>query len=197
MGKRNFYKLHYQEITMNKVEKILVPIDFSEESAAALKYALSLAKKTRAEVIALHVVDKSNDRDFFMSAVTVLEGSPFSNNEFTRIPVDILLQERSLDLWNFIEQTVDANQGVKITRRLRLGTLVKEMAAVSQEENIDLIILKLQKRFAFPGFGTLKLLRILRNLRCPVLLAPPKAKNHHEPARPVPVIQPTPEETIA
>ncbi len=32
---------------MNSVRKILVPIDFSEDSANGLKYALSLAQETR------------------------------------------------------------------------------------------------------------------------------------------------------
>ena len=43
---------------MLKVEKILVPIDFSEESARALRNALALAKETKAELIALHVVER-------------------------------------------------------------------------------------------------------------------------------------------
>jgi nucleotide-binding universal stress UspA family protein len=44
---------------MRKLNKILVPIDFSEESARAIRYALSLAKETRAELVALHVIKKS------------------------------------------------------------------------------------------------------------------------------------------
>jgi hypothetical protein len=68
---------------MRKIKKILVPIDFSEESVRALKYG-----------------------DFLMSSVAVLEGSPFSANEFPTVRVDVLLRERSLDLWNFIGQAV-------------------------------------------------------------------------------------------
>jgi nucleotide-binding universal stress UspA family protein len=43
---------------MNTVRKILVPIDFSEDSANGLKYAVSLAQKTQAELIVLHVTQK-------------------------------------------------------------------------------------------------------------------------------------------
>ncbi|MET0502484.1 MAG: universal stress protein [Candidatus Binatia bacterium] len=39
---------------MNTVRKILVPIDFSEDSANGLNYAVLLAQKTQSEVIALH-----------------------------------------------------------------------------------------------------------------------------------------------
>jgi nucleotide-binding universal stress UspA family protein len=182
---------------MRKVEKILVPIDFSEESARALKYALSLAKETRAEVVALHVVEKINDRDFFMSVVAVLEGSPFAVNEFPAIPVDVLLQERSLDLWNFIGRIVEAASQVKITKRLRMGCLVKEIAAITRKDSIDLIVLELRKRFLFPNLATLSLLRIIRKLDCPVLIGSPITKDRGEPGRPLALIQPRPEETIA
>jgi nucleotide-binding universal stress UspA family protein len=59
---------------MRKLNKILVPIDFSEESARALRHALSLAKETRVELVALHVIEKTDDSDFFMSSVAMLEG---------------------------------------------------------------------------------------------------------------------------
>lgn len=182
---------------MRKIKKMLVPIDFSEESVGALTYALSLAKETRAELVALHVVERTDDSDFLVSSVAVLEGSPFSAHEFPALPVDVLLRERSLDLWNFIGRVVEGNNQIKITKRLRIGSLVKEIAIVAQEETIDLIVLELRKRFPFPGLATLKLFRMIRNLGCPVLLGPPIGKNSREPGRPLGLIQPTPEETIA
>jgi Universal stress protein family len=69
---------------MRKLNKILVPIDFSEASARALKYALSLAEETRSELVALHVIEKTDDSDFFMSSVALLEGSPFPIKEVSR-----------------------------------------------------------------------------------------------------------------
>ena len=102
-------------LTMHKVEKILVPIDFSEESARALRNALALAKETKAELIALHVVERNDDRDFLLSSVAMLEGSPFPVNECRAVAVDVLLQERSLDLWNFIERILGGHNQVRIT----------------------------------------------------------------------------------
>ncbi len=49
---------------MRKVNKILVPIDFSEASARALKYALSLAEETRSELVALHCHQKNRRQRF-------------------------------------------------------------------------------------------------------------------------------------
>ena len=68
---------------MRKVNKILVPIDFSEASARALKYALSLAEETRSELVALHVIEKTADSDFFMSSVAMLEGAFSGQRIFT------------------------------------------------------------------------------------------------------------------
>jgi len=62
------------------------------------------------------VIKKTDDSDFFMSSVALLEGSPFPVNEFPTTPVDVLLQERSLDLWNFIGRTVEGRNQVKIRR---------------------------------------------------------------------------------
>ena len=181
---------------MRKVNKILVPIDFSEASARALKYALSLAEETRSELVALHVIKKTDDSDFFMSSVALLEGSPFPVNEFPAIPVDVLLQERSLDLWNLIGRTIEANNQVKITKRIRMGSLLKEMTATIHEEGVDLVVLELRKR-SFPNLGALKLVKMIRSLSCPVLLDPPIAHDQYEPGKRLLWFQPKPEETTA
>jgi nucleotide-binding universal stress UspA family protein len=49
---------------MDIVRKILVPIDFSGDSANGLNYAVSIAQKTQAEVVALHVVQKDGAYEF-------------------------------------------------------------------------------------------------------------------------------------
>ena len=69
---------------MRKLNKILVPIDFSEESARALKYALSLARETRSELVVLHVIEKTNDSDFFMSSVACLRDHLFRSTSFQK-----------------------------------------------------------------------------------------------------------------
>ena len=43
---------------MSALQRILVPVDFSEESANDLKYAVSLAQETHAELVVLHVTQK-------------------------------------------------------------------------------------------------------------------------------------------
>jgi nucleotide-binding universal stress UspA family protein len=100
---------------MRKVEKILVPIDFSEESARALRHALALAMETGAELIALHVVEPYSLRDYFASSLASLEDSPFPGNHAPMISIDALLHDKTLDLSNFIAKTAQGTSRIKIT----------------------------------------------------------------------------------
>ena len=175
---------------MRKVEKILVPIDFSEESARALKRATALATENGAELLALHVVDARNLRDYFLSSLATPEDPPFVGEEPPTISLDLLLREKALDLWNFINRNVQGTHWAKITRRVRLGSLVKEIASITQEENIDLIVLELRKWRLFPDFTTLKLLKMIKSLPCPVVLDPPIGRSNRAPRRPL-VLVPT------
>ena len=49
---------------MPEVQKILIPVNFSEDSADGLKYAVSLAKETQAELLVLHVAQKKEAETF-------------------------------------------------------------------------------------------------------------------------------------
>ena len=89
---------------MSALRKILVPVDFSEESANDLKYAVSLAQEMEAELVVLHVTQKK-DADYFLDLLAVMEGAPVLNRP-ARIPVDRLLSKKALDLYHFIEKVV-------------------------------------------------------------------------------------------
>jgi nucleotide-binding universal stress UspA family protein len=182
---------------MPKVKKILVPIDFSEESSRALRYAVSLATETKSEVIVLHVVEKRRQHNSLVSSLAVLEGCSYAANDAPTIPVDLLLQERALDLWNFIQMSVKGNSPVRITRKLRMGSLVKEIAAITEKENIDLMVLELRRRFPFGDFAALKLLKEISRIPCPILLNSPIESDGHEAKRPVVSFQTNRRETTA
>ena len=182
---------------MRKVEKILVPIDFSEESARALRHALALAMETRAELIALHVVEPYSLRDYFASSLASMEDSPFPGNNAPVISIDALLHDKTLDLSNFIAKTAQGTSRIKITKKVRMVSIVEGIAATTEEENIDLIVLELQKRFLFPDLATLKALKIMRKLPCPLLLDPPITEDRSEPRKLLLLLQTTPGENIA
>jgi len=182
---------------MRKLEKILIPIDFSQESASALGRGLTLARETGAELIALHVIEAGRLREYFSSYLDSREASPLIRTNDPIISMDVLLRDKTRALANFIENTAQEINGVKITKRVTLGNRVKEIAATTQEENIDLVVLKLRKRFPFADLANLRILRLMRALACPVLLDPPIAGEKVAAKTSLLLLRPTPEENIA
>ncbi len=157
---------------MSALQKILVPVEFSEESANDLKYAVALAQETQAELVVLHVTQK-DDADYFLDPVAVMEGSPMLNRP-ARIPVDRLLSEKALDLYHFIEKVIRTPARVTIRRKVMLGNKAETILRVIEEENIDLVVLTVRSKSIFPylmNHG--KLLKMISRLPCPVVLKPP------------------------
>ena len=152
---------------MNKVRKILVPINFSEESANGLKYAVSLAEKTQAEVVVLHVTQKK-EADSFSDLLAVMEESPVLNRP-AAIPVDRLLREKALDLYRFVEKVVRNPGRLKIRRKIALGDKAKKIVRVAREERVDLVVLGTGTKSLARG----KLLKMISRFPCPVLLQAP------------------------
>ena len=157
---------------MNTVRKILVPVDFSEDSANGLTYSVSLAQKTQAELIVLHVTQKK-DADAFLDLLAVMEGAPMLNPPAT-IPVDRLLREKALDLYRFIEKVVRNPGPLKIRRKVVLGNKAERILGVAEEENIDLVVLAVPQKSLFPYLmAGGKLLKMISRFPCPVLLKSP------------------------
>jgi len=157
---------------MSALQKILVPVDFSEESANDLKYAVSLAQETQAELVVLHVAQKK-DANSFLDLLAVMEGSPMLNRP-ARIPVDRLLSEKALDLYHFIEKVVRNSGRLMIRRKVVLGNKTETILRVIEEENIDLVVLTVRNKSIFPYLMNRgKLLKIISRFPCPVVLKPP------------------------
>lgn len=157
---------------MNNVRKILVPIDFSVESANGLKYAVSLAEQTQAEVIALHVTDKK-DCDSLLYFLATMEAWPMQHTP-SRIPVDRLVGEKALDLHNFVEDVVRNTRSVKIGRKVVVGKKSKTILEVAKDERIDLVVFAIRRKSFFAYLMARgKLLREMWRFPCPVLVKPP------------------------
>ena len=97
----------------------MLRFDFSKESADSLNYGVSLAQKTQAELVVLHVTQKG-EADGFLDLVALMEGAPMLNLP-AGIPVDRLLSEKALDLYHFIKKVVRNPGQVKIRRKVTLG----------------------------------------------------------------------------
>jgi nucleotide-binding universal stress UspA family protein len=161
---------------MDNVRKILVPINFSEDSANGLKYAVSLAEKTQAEVVVLHVTQKK-DANSFLDLLAFMEGSPMLNPP-AAIPVDRLLREKALDLYRFVEKVVRNPGRLKIRRKIALGDKARKIVRVAREERIDLVVLGIRQKSLARG----RLLKMISRFPCPVLLKAPVGDPRPHPA---------------
>lgn len=170
---------------MKTVQKILVPVDFSEQSAKGLNYSASLGREMKAELIVLHVFDK-NERYLFLDALAAFEGWPSPSHSLARIPIDVWFREKALDLHRFIEKVIPEPAGLKIKRQLRTGKFGKEILAVAREEKVDLIVLESKKKSLFSYLtARAKLLTLIWKLPCPVLVTPPDSTDWREPRGPL------------
>ncbi len=166
---------------MHKVRKILVPIDFSPESGRALRDACALARETGAQLSALHVIDEKAERDILLSSIAPVDGLPFLIDSSAGVRVDVMMRERTLDLWNFIAHHAGAMNQDRIRKVIKIGKLVKEIAKFIRDEDVDLLVLRLRRSRWFPDFTTLRLRTIAGRLSCPVLLDPAAARQRSEP----------------
>ena len=156
-----------------QVTKILVPIDFSPDSGQALRDAAALARETWARLIVLHVIDENLERDPLRSSVIPVDGLPYPAIGSATVPLDVLMRERALDLWNFVEREIEPLSRKRIKKVVRLGKLTTEISNFMRDEEVDLLVLKLRQRRLFPDLTTLKLVTVAGRLSCPVLLEPP------------------------
>ena len=108
------------------MKKIIVPVDFSEHSKYALETAATLAKKINAEILAIHMLEMSEN-------VLTSSGSEQNANAIFYLK----LAEKEFDA--LLEQ--DYLEGVTVTPIIKHYKVFKELNDVAIEHNADLIIM--------------------------------------------------------
>ncbi len=144
------------------IGKILVPVDFSEHSQKALRYALAFAAQFDAEVTLVHIVEQMVYSGDWMYP-------PLAAPDFaTEKREEVLARMRSLD----------AGSGVKTKHVVRLGRAWQEVVEIAREQKADLIIL------ATHGYTGIKHVllgsvaeKIVRLAPCPVLSVRPDERD--------------------
>lgn len=139
---------------MIKLEKILVPIDFSQFSAKALRYGEELAAKFHAELHLLHA----------------FETMPITSSDGVYFPPDLAAQEEAAAVKTLNEQKVDAPDDVNVVRELKHGHPFVEIVRYAKENDIGLIIMGTHGRGAIAHMllGSVAE-RVVRKAPCPVL----------------------------
>ncbi len=135
-------------------KKILIPTDGSENTKAAVRKGLEMAKATGGEVTALYVVDQTSFINFPMDS--------------TIVSVYTLLEKEGEEALEFVKKEAEA-LGVKVTTRIEEGSPSRKIVDLSAEH--DLVVMGTLGR---TGFSKLLLgsvaERVVRFAKCPVLV---------------------------
>lgn len=145
-----------------EIKKILVPTDFSDTAANALKQAILIAKKNKASIKLVHAV---HSVAITGSELTV----PTSEAFYNKVQKAALQQMKAI--------TTD-NNGVDISYEVKMGNSEKVINHTASKEKFDLIIMGTHgtsgaKEF-FIGSNAYK---VVHNATCPVITVQKKIKN--------------------
>ncbi len=110
------------------IQKILIPIDFSETSLLAIEHAGFMAQLFKAELVLLHVVENNFEK-------------------FSVISPELRISAPS-DLINAIEKRLEetaadirSKYGVKSTCVTSSGNIFNEIVSISKEHSVDLVVM--------------------------------------------------------
>jgi universal stress protein A len=142
---------------MSKVNRILVPVDFSDASRDAAQYAEALAQRFSAEVVLLHVVPPFH----IGFSMVDLPGVRHEHVEARNRSVLRALESLPGPSWD----------GVVVRRALREGDAAEEIVSHAHDNNVDAIVMPTRGGNAFfrlllMGSVTAK---VLSAVECPVL----------------------------
>jgi len=143
---------------MIKIEKVLVPTDFSDFSKLAIQYGLSFCREYGAKMILLHVLE-----DPFYPATGASFGFDMSDF-FTRMEAES--RERLEEI-----VTPEMAKGIDIERVLVRGTPFLEIIREAKERRVDMIVVATHGRsgLAHVLMGSVTE-KIVRKAPCPVLV---------------------------
>lgn len=140
-----------------KIQKILIPIDFSETSLLAIEHAGFIAQLFKAELILLHVVERYWEQ-FSVIQPELMVPVP---NDFTGI-IERKLEETA--------DSIRSRYGVRPICITSEGNVFSEILSISREHNVDLLVMGTHGTSGimefFIGSNTYK---VVTQSECPVL----------------------------
>ncbi|MHC4183030.1 MAG: universal stress protein [Planctomycetota bacterium] len=140
---------------MINLKKILCPIDHSDGSKEALKYAVSFAMKNEAKLYLLHVIDI---RSFDESIDTMA----------TQIPNDETIKQLKTKLLECIPEEIRSD--MQIEALVVQGIPFAEIISIAKGNNVDMIVMGTHGRtgLAHIMIGSVSE-KVVRKAHCPVL----------------------------
>jgi nucleotide-binding universal stress UspA family protein len=139
------------------LKKILVPIDFSDFSKNALKYAVPFAKQFGAEILLLYVVEPT------------IYPADFSFGQIGLPSIEEEMRKRGTDELNKLAKN-EIRDIVKSRTRVETGKAFAEINRIAKQEEIDLIIIATHGHTGIEHaiFGSTAE-KVVRKAPCPVL----------------------------
>jgi nucleotide-binding universal stress UspA family protein len=151
---------------MIELQRILCAVDFSEFSRRALDHALSVARRYRSTVTALHVV---------AAAPAVAAGAYFGSEMAPPImlpAMDVGTATRELERFVATEQVPGVTVEAVVTEA---PEVYRELSAQAVLRHADLMVIGTHGRSGFERlFLGSTAEKVLRKARCPVMTVPPK-----------------------
>lgn len=158
-----------------KVQRILVPVDFSKYSKNACYYAIGLAEKLNAEIKLMHVYYNP-----------VVNSMPMTDTYYYQVNLDEIIRDIELrakekmdKFYKEIQEHIDANniKNIKIDYALVRGITHEEILEKSKQYDPDVIITGYRGKGEKPGdlIGGVTQ-KIMNKAEAPVLAIPEKAE---------------------
>ncbi len=146
---------------MNEIKKILVPVDFSENSQKILRTAVDFAAKFKAEVVIVFVVQSFDDYSgFFVPHMPIIQLE------------EEMVKSATEKMKSFVAETL--NGSVVHSTAILSGDVVEEINRFAAKEKADLIVMGTH---GYKGldkilFGSVAE-KIVKTAPCPVLTINP------------------------
>ncbi len=160
MSKRLNINIHLDYTPM---KKILVPTDFSQPAQFAVETATAIARKARAEVILLHIIETPGTESFNV------EGEVSISDDWNERLFMRQMIEKAKNKLSIISQGIERD-GVSSSYKLRIGDLLHGIHSIITNQQVDLIVMGTSGRSQFEEFvvGS-NTEKVVRNAWCPVL----------------------------
>lgn len=157
------------------MKRILVPTDFSEQAGFAMNLACQIARKTKSELVALHVLDHTGLFDFSAgSSAYPMMGNP-AGLDVDQQFMESLYSNAEEKCTQFLKDFGD--ERVTVTKKIKIGSAFHYINEEINEEKTDLVIMGSKGSSGIEeiliGSNTEK---VVRHAKCPVLTVKSKMK---------------------
>lgn len=150
---------------MINIERILVPVDFSQSSEKAVHYGVELMRGRKATLYFLHVIDQKVIEAMREVSIKGYKGD-FVN------ALRKVIKDRENDLIQFVPE--ELREGMEVEFLIRRGDPVDEILTAAKELLIDLIVIGYGRSSdSTPTLVGNVTGEVLNRAPCPVLLVRP------------------------